>query len=144
MEPRIAAAQPMSMTASRISGAVFARNLDLLVLIVALPAFIALDAPLAGYFAAGGAWLIGRFGKAMADRRRNEAIAASNRNAALGLTAAAMLGRLWILAAAILVVGLAVDREAGLASAVLSAVLVTAFLIGEGIAQLMDGEGGQA
>jgi len=129
----------MSMTASRISGADFARNFDLLVLIIALPIFIAIDAPLAGYFAAGGAWLIGRAGKAAADRRRAVAIEHANRNAVLGLTAAAMLGRLWILAAAILIVGLAVDRDAGLAAAVLAAALVTAYLAGEGVAQLMDG-----
>jgi len=134
----------MSMTASRISGADFARNFDLLVLIIALPIFIAIDAPLAGYFAAGGAWLIGRAGKVAADRRRAVAIKHSNRNAALGLTAAAMLGRLWILAAAILIVGLAGDRDAGLAAAVLAAALVTAFLAGEGVATLIEGDGEQA
>jgi hypothetical protein len=131
----------MSMTASRISAADFVRNLDLLLLVVALPAFIALDAPIAGYVATAVAWLIGRAGKAAADRKRAVAIQSSNRNAALGLTAAAMLGRLWILAAAILIVGLAVDRDAGLAAAVLAAALVTAFLAGEGIAQLMEGDG---
>jgi hypothetical protein len=131
----------MSMTASRISGADFARNIDLLVLALALPIFLALDVPLAGYLAAGGAWVIGLAGKAVADRRRNEALRSANRNAALGLTAATILGRLWILAAAILIVGLTVDREAGLAGAVLAAALVTAHLAGEGIAQLMDGEG---
>ena len=134
----------MSMTASRISGADFARNFDLLVLILALPVFIAIDAPLAGYFAAGGAWLIGRVGKVAADRRRAVAIQHSNRNAALGLTAAAMLGRLWILAAAILIVGLVGDREAGLAAAVLAAVLVTVFLAGEGVATLIEGDGEQS
>ncbi|MBK5117858.1 MAG: hypothetical protein JJE23_13195, partial [Thermoleophilia bacterium] len=62
------------MTASRISGAELARNFDLLVLALALPVFIALDAPIAGYLAAGGAWLIGRLGKAAADRRRAAAL----------------------------------------------------------------------
>lgn len=131
----------MSMTASRISGADFARNLDLLLLAISLPIFVAIDAPIAGYVATAVAWLIGRAGKAAADRRRAVAIQSANRNAALGLTAAAMLGRLWILAAAILIVGLAVDRDAGLAAAVLAAALVTAFLAGEGIAQLIEGEG---
>jgi hypothetical protein len=130
----------MSLTAPRVSGAELARNLDLLVLVLALPAFIALDAPIAGYLAAGGAWLLGRFGKAVADRRRAVALQAANRNAALGLTAMAMLGRLWILAAAILIVGLVGDREAGLAAAVLAAALVTAHLIGEGLSQVVDGE----
>lgn len=131
----------MSLTAPRVSGAELARNFDLLVLALALPVFIAIDAPIAGYLAAGGAWLLGRVGKAIADRRRAVALRAANRSAALGLTAIAMLGRLWILAAAILIVGLAGDREAGLAGAVLAAVLVTSFLVGEGIAQLLDSEG---
>ena len=103
------------MTAPRFSGADLARNFDLLVLVLALPLFIAVDAPIAGYLAAGGAWVVGRLGKAAADRRRAAALGAANRNAALGLTAAAMLGRLWILAGAILLVGLLGDREAGLA-----------------------------
>jgi hypothetical protein len=131
----------MSVAATRLSGADLARNFDLLVLALALPIFIAIDAPLAGYAAAAGAWLIGRVGKAFADRRRGEALRASNRNAALGLTAAAMLGRLWILAAAILIVGLVGEREAGLAAAVLAAALVTAHLAGEGIAELLGHEG---
>lgn len=138
MEPCEEPAQLMSITASRISGVDLVRNLDLLVLALALPIFIAIDAPIAGYLAAGGAWLIGRLGKFAADRRRDVALQHANRNAALGLTAAAMLGRLWILAAAILVVGLVGDRDAGLAGAVLAAALVTAFLTGEGIAALYE------
>ncbi len=129
----------MSLTAPRISALEFARNFDLLILVLALPVFIALGAPIAGYLAAGGAWLLGRIAKAAADKQRNRALQASNRNAALGLTAATMLGRLWLLAGAILIVGLAVDREAGLAGAVLAAILVTTFLAGEGIAALVEG-----
>jgi hypothetical protein len=131
----------MSMTAPRISVADLARNFDLLVLVLALPVFIALDAPIAGYLAAGGAWVVGRIGKGYADRRRAVALGAANRSAALGLTAAAMLGRLWILAAAILIVGLTVDQEAGLAAALLAAALVTAHLLGDGVAYLLEGEG---
>jgi hypothetical protein len=108
----------MSVTAPRIMAADVARNLDLLVLALALPVFIAVGAPIAGYLAAGGAWVAGRVGKAFADRRRAEALGAANPTAALGLTAAAMLGRLWLLAAA----------------------LVTAHLLGEGVAHLQEGE----
>ena len=130
----------MSVAASRISGADIARGLDLFVLAIALPVFIALDAPIAGYLAAGGAWLIGIIGKALADRRRDRALRAHDRNTALGLTAATMLGRLWLLAAAILIVGLVGERDAGLAAAVLAAALVTAHLAGEGIAALLESE----
>lgn len=132
----------MSITAPRMSGADIARNVDLLVLAVALPLFIAAGAPIAGYLATGAAWTIGRVGKALADRRRDRAIAAANRSAALGLTAAAMLGRLWLLAGTILLVGLLGDREAGLAAALLAAGLVTAYLGGTALAQLLGGEEG--
>lgn len=131
----------MPLTASRISATETVRALDLLVLAAALPVFLAVGAPIAGYLAAGGAWVAGRIGKAVADRRRGEALAAANRNAALGLTAAAMLGRLWLLAAAILLVGLLGERQAGLAAALLAAALVTAYLAGTGLAQLLGDEG---
>jgi hypothetical protein len=130
----------MSLTVSRISAADVARSFDLLALLLALPAFIAIGAPIAGYLVTAAAWLVGRGGKAVADRRRSMALQEADRNTALGLTAAAMLGRLWLLAGAILVVGLVGDRDAGLAGAVLAAVLVTAHLAGEGIAHLLEGE----
>ena len=115
------------------------RNIDLLVLVLALPVFIALDAPITGYIAAGGAWLVGRTLKLVAERRRERAFAAGDRNTALGVTAASMLGRLWIVAAAILVVGLVDEREAGLAAALLAAALVTASLIAETVAHMLSG-----
>lgn len=129
----------MPVTASRISAAEVVRNVDLLVLLLALPVFIAIEAPIAGYVVTAAAWLIGRGAKAVADRRRSQALQAADRNTALGLTAATMLGRLWILAGAILLVGLLGDRDAGLAGAVLASVLVTAYLAGEGIAHLLEG-----
>lgn len=104
------------------------RNLDLLVLVAALPAFIAIGAPIAGYLAAGAAWVIGRIGVEMAARRRSRALREGNRNAALGVTAFATMGRVWLLAGAILLVGLLAEREAGLAAAVLALILVTIHL----------------
>lgn len=101
------------------------RNLDILVLLAALPAFILIDAPLAGYAAVAAAWIAARVGTELATRRRREALAEGNRNAALGVTAFATMGRVWLLAGAILLVGLLVEREAGLAAAVLALVLVT-------------------
>ena len=117
-----------------------ARNLDLVVLVLALPLFLAIGAPIAGWLVAGGAWLVGRFADELATRRRRSALDAGNRNAALGVTAASMLGRLWILTGAILVVGL-IEREAGLAAAVLAFALVTAHLGAAFFAHLLDPEG---
>lgn len=129
----------MSLTADLISAHGLARSVDLLVLAIALPIFIALGAPLLGYAVVAIAWIAGRAFKAEAHRRRDRALQHGNRNAALGLTAATMLGRLWVLAACILVVGL-VEREAGLAGAILAAALVTAHLFGSFFEQVLDGD----
>lgn len=131
----------MQLTASRNPSMELLRNLDLLVLAAALPLFVAIDAPLAGYAATALAWIAGRVLGELALRRRERALAEADRRAALGLTTAGMLGRLWILAAAILIVGLVGEREAGLAAALLAAGLVTAHLAGEGLAHAGAGEG---
>lgn len=116
------------------------RNIDLLVLLAALPIFILVGAPLIAWFVAGGAWIAGRVGMELAARRRRAALAASNRNAALGVTAMAVMGRVWLLALAILLVGLLYDREAGLAAAVLALALVTAHLCASFLTHLLDPE----
>lgn len=118
------------------------RNLDLLLLLLALPVFVLIDAPIAGYLAAGGAWIIGRIGMEMAARRRASALRGGNRNAALGVTAAATMGRVWLVAGAILLVGLLAEREAGLAAAVLALVLVTASLGASFLAHVLDPDAG--
>ena len=116
------------------------RNIDLLVLLVALPAFILLDAPLVAWAVTGGAWIAGRIGMEAAARKRRRALAAANRNAALGVTAMAVMGRVWLLALAILLVGLLDEREAGLAAALLALALVTAHLGVSFLTHLLDPE----
>jgi hypothetical protein len=51
--------------------------------------------------------------------------------------AAATLGRVWIVALAILLVGLA-DRESGLAAALLAVALVTVHLAGMALSRLLE------
>jgi hypothetical protein len=116
------------------------RNIDLLVLLAALPVFIALDAPIVAWVVAGAAWIAGRIGAEAAARKRRRALAASNRNAALGVAAAAMMGRVWLLAIAILLVGLLDEREAGLAAALLGLALVTAHLGASFLSHMLDPE----
>jgi len=116
------------------------RNLDILVLLAALPAFILLDAPLAGYVVVAVAWVVARIGTEVAARRRREALAAGNRNAALGVTAFAMMGRVWLLAGVILLVGLLVARDAGLAAALFALVLVTVNLTTQFVEHLLHPE----
>jgi hypothetical protein len=116
------------------------RNIDLLVLLVALPVFIVLGAPLIAWAVAGAAWIAGRIGMELAARKRRRALAAANRNAALGVIAMAVMGRVWLLALAILLVGLLDERAAGLAAAVLALVLVTAHLGASFLTHLLDPE----
>jgi hypothetical protein len=105
------------------------RFLDVVVLALALPVFVVADLPLLGYAVGGGAWLVARSLGVLAERRVARSLAAGDRRAALGTVAAAMLGRIWLVALAVLLVGLLADREDGLAAAVLAAGLVTSYLI---------------
>ena len=119
------------------------RWLDIVVLVIALPVFIAVDAPLSGYVVGGGAWLIGRALHAFAEHRAHRALAAGNRRGALGAMAAVTLGRVWLVALAVLLVGLA-EREAGLAAAVLAFALFSAHIAGRGLTRLFEPDSIQA
>jgi hypothetical protein len=117
------------------------RQLDLLALALALPVFLLADLSMLGYAVAAGAWLLQKTVFIFAERRTRRALAEGERNTALGTLAAATLGRVWIVTLAILIVGLQ-EREAGLAAAVLSAVLVTIHLASEALSRLMSPEAG--
>jgi hypothetical protein len=97
------------------------RCLDLLVLALALPLFLIAGLPMLGYAAIAAAWLAQRGVNAFATRR---AVASGDRRAALGVMAGTMVARLWLVGLSVLCVGL-IEREAGLAAAVLAAVLFT-------------------
>jgi hypothetical protein len=103
------------------------RYLDLGLLALALPVFIVAGWPLLGYAVAAAAWLLQRGIHALAARRVARSIASGDRRAALGIMGASTLGRVWLITIAVLVVGL-VEREAGLAAALLSVALFTLYL----------------
>jgi hypothetical protein len=97
------------------------RHLDLVVLAIALPIFVVAGFPLLGYAAVALAWLLQRGIQAYAERR---AVASGDRKAAIGVLAGTMMARLWLLGLSVLGAGL-VDRDAGLAAAVLAFALFT-------------------
>jgi hypothetical protein len=113
------------------------RQLDLVVLAFALPVFLAFDFPMLGYAVAAGAWLVQWAIEQLAERRIAASLASGNRRRALGVRAATMLARVWLVAMAILLVGLLGEREDGLAAAVLTAVLVTVYFATLFAAQLL-------
>jgi hypothetical protein len=109
------------------------------VLAAALPVFLLAGLPMAGYAVCAAAWISASAMQLAADRHVKRSLARANRNSALGTLAAATLGRVWLVALAILLVGLS-EREAGLAAAVLAAVLVTVHLAGLAIGRLISSD----
>ena len=112
------------------------RFADLLVLALAAPVFALAGLPLLGYAVAAGAWLAASAMQLAAERHVRHSIAVGNRRSAVGVLALATLGRVWLVALAVLLVGLA-QRDAGLAAAVLAGVLVTFHLGGVALARLL-------
>lgn len=119
------------------------KHVDLLVLAAAAVVFVLADFPLLGYAAAAFAWLAQRGVQWLAQRRSDEALKAGNRQRAMGIIGATTLGRVWLMATVVLVVGIA-QNEAGLSSAVLLAALFTISMGASGIAYLLAPEEGQS
>jgi hypothetical protein len=112
------------------------RFADLIVLAIALAVFLVAGLPMLGYAVAAAAWLTATGIQLAADRHAQRSLERGDRRSALGGLAAATLGRVWLVALAILLVGLA-DRESGLAAAVLAAVLVTVHLASLALGRLL-------
>ena len=117
--------------------ALVVRYADLALLAVALPIFLLAGWPLLGYAVAAAAWLAQRAIQSAALRRVTRAAERGDRRAALGTMAGATLGRVWLIALAVLLVGLA-EREAGLAAALLSAALFTVYLGTQFVTRLLE------
>jgi hypothetical protein len=100
------------------------RYLDLLVLALALPVFVLVGAPLLGYAGVALAWVCQRQIVAVAKRR---ALATGDRGAVMRAVGWSMIVRLALVTSSVVVVGI-VDRSAGLAAALLAAVLFTVAL----------------
>jgi hypothetical protein len=118
------------------------RYADLLALAVALPVFALADWSLLGYAVCAAAWLVQHAVLVVADRRTGAALAAGDRRRALGIMGVATIGRMWIVTAPILAVGLVADDRDGLAAALLAAVLVTVHLGSLAMRKTVYREGG--
>ena len=120
------------------------KYVDLLVLAAALAVFLLGGLPMLGFAVGAAAWLAQRGIQTLAARRANAELAAGNRQKAMGIVAATTLGRVWLMATVVLLVGLA-EREAGLSSAVLVLALFTVSFAAQGLAHLFgEPEAGKA
>jgi uncharacterized membrane protein YkgB len=113
------------------------KYVDLLALLIALAVFLIGDLPLLGYAVAAAAWLAQRGVHMLAQRRMKQELAAGNRQKAMGIVAATGLGRVWLMATSVLLVGIA-EREAGLAAALLLLALFTLSFAAQGLTHLLD------
>lgn len=114
------------------------KHVDLLVLGAALAVFAIGGFPLLGYGVAAAAWLAQRAIQVLAGRRAGEDLARGNRQRAMGTIAATTLGRVWLMATAVLLVGIA-ERSAGLAAALLLLTLFTVSFAAQGLQHLLGG-----
>jgi len=103
------------------------RYLDLALLALALPIFIAAELPLLGWAGAAVGWLLQRGVQLLIE---NRARASDDPRTVAGLLTGSMIARGWIVAGSIFVVGLS-EREAGLSAAILSITLFTFYFTGQ-------------
>lgn len=80
--------------------------------------------PLLGYAVAAAAWLAQRGIQALTNAKAN---ASEDPRTVVGVLAASMIGRGWLVAGSIFAVGLAAEPEDGLAAALLSIALFTVY-----------------
>ena len=113
-------------------------NLDLILLAVSLPLFIVMGEP-AAWLVAGGLWLVARGISWFAAAKARQKLEAGERNTALGTVAATSLGRVWLIAIAILIAGV-IDRDTGLYAALLLVVLFTVNLGSRGLVYLIESD----
>jgi hypothetical protein len=113
------------------------KYVDLIALAAALAVFLLGDLPLLGFAVAAAVWLLQRGIQMLAQRRMKQELAAGNRQKAMGIVAGSTLGRVWLMATAVLLVGIA-ERESGLAAAILLLALFTISFAAQGLAHLFD------
>ena len=97
------------------------RNLDLVLLAVALPVFLVAGFPILGWIAGAVVWGMWRGIGTFTNRKAHDS---SDPRQVAGIAAGSMIGRGWLLGLTILGVGL-VDNASGLAAALLAVALFT-------------------
>ena len=103
-----------------------ARWTDVILVILAAPFVVLMEAPVLGYAAGAGGWLVTRVAGWAIERK---ARASGDVRTFAGLTLFSSLGRAWLVGLTILAVGLAGEREDGLTAAVLVLVAFTLYLV---------------
>ncbi len=101
------------------------RYLDIVLVVLAAPFVVLMELPVVGYAVGGGAWIFQRLVAAAVDRAARRQ---ADYRKALGLGMASSMARSWLVALAILIVGLTAEREDGLTAGIVVLVAFTVYL----------------
>lgn len=101
------------------------RHLDLVVLALALPVFVAAGFPLLGWVAGAAAWLLQRGLQVFANRRAERT---KDLKAVAGIMTGSLIGRGWLVALMVFGSGLAFGDDVGLSAALLFIAVFTVYL----------------
>ena len=115
------------------------RFLDLVVLAISLPVFLAIGIPLLGWAITAAVWLVQRGLQVFLERR---ARASEDIRTVAGLVTGSMITRGWLMALAIFGAGM-IEREAGLAGAVLTILLFTIYFTGHMVLRPFEDKRGE-
>jgi hypothetical protein len=111
------------------------RNLDIVLAVMALPIALLLGAPVLGTLVGAGVWVVQRLIELAVARvaKTKESV-----KVAIGYNLGAMVGRAWLVALSILAVGIAAEREDGLAAAVFVFVAFTVYFANSLLARTFE------
>ena len=116
------------------------KYVDPLLLALGLVVFLLADLPMLGYAVAAAVWIAQRAIQVLATKRAQAELLAGNRQKAMGIVAASTLGRVWLMATVVLVLGLTAEKQDGLAAAVMILAFFTVSLLAQGLTHLFSGE----
>jgi hypothetical protein len=102
----------------------FVRYLDVALIVLAAPFVVLLGAPTLGYVVGAGAWILTRVLGALVERHART----RDIKAQLALNFGVLMGRVWIVGLAIVVVGKSADRADGLMAALVALAAFTIYL----------------
>lgn len=110
------------------------RYLDLVVLAVAFPVFLAADLPLLGWGAVTAVWVVQRALQAAVNQRAERS---DRPGTVAGLLTGSMIARGWLVAGTIFAVGVS-EREAGLSGAILAITVFTVYFMSHMLIRLLE------
>lgn len=112
------------------------RNLDLVLLALALPVFLIASLPLLGYATGLVIWLMWRTIGAYAERK---AVETKDVGRMAAITTGSMIGRGWLMGLTLIAAGLSFGDDVGLSAALLCVLLFTTFFTTKLVARPFEG-----